>query len=120
MELESMQFQLRDNINEVMTLLAPSAHEKQLELSIFIHPQVPDNLTGDPTRFKQILINLLSNAIKFTEKGSIKVDVGYRLLDEERASILVSVTDTGVGIPMDKQDALFTPFGQADSSICSL
>ncbi len=117
MELESMQFQLRDNINEVMTLLAPSAHEKQLELSIFIHPQVPDNLTGDPTRFKQILINLLSNAIKFTEKGSIKVDVGYRLLDEERASILVSVTDTGVGIPMDKQDALFTPFGQADSSI---
>jgi|TARA_Y100000782_G_scaffold29956_1_gene33455 two-component system sensor histidine kinase BarA len=117
MELESMQFQLRDNINEVLTLLAPSAHEKQLELSIFIHPQVPDNLTGDPTRFKQILINLLSNAIKFTEKGSIKVDVGYRLLDEERASILVSVTDTGVGIPMDKQDALFTPFGQADSSI---
>ncbi|WP_404338750.1 two-component sensor histidine kinase BarA [Pseudoalteromonas mariniglutinosa] len=117
MELESIQFQLRDAINEVLTLLAPSAHEKQLELSIFIHPHVPDNLTGDPTRFKQVLINLLSNAIKFTEKGAIKVDVGYRLLDEERASILVSVTDTGVGIPMDKQDALFTPFGQADSSI---
>ncbi|KPW05739.1 Signal transduction histidine-protein kinase BarA [Pseudoalteromonas sp. P1-11] len=117
MELESIQFQLRDSVNEVMTLLAPSAHEKQLELSIYINPQVPDDLTGDPTRLKQVLINLLSNAIKFTEKGSIKVDISYRLLDEDRASILVSVTDTGVGIPMDKQDALFTAFGQADSSI---
>ena len=74
-------------------------------------------MTGDPTRFKQVLINLLSNAIKFTEQGSIKVDISYRLLDEESASVLVSVTDTGVGIPMDKQDSLFTPFGQADSSI---
>lgn len=117
MELESIQFQLRDNINEVLTLLAPSADEKQLELSIYINSQVPDNITGDPTRFKQVLINLISNAIKFTEKGAIKIDVGHRLLDEERTSILVSVTDTGVGIPMDKQDALFTPFGQADSSI---
>ncbi|GAA59615.1 two-component system, NarL family, sensor histidine kinase BarA [Pseudoalteromonas sp. BSi20652] len=117
MELESIQFQLRDSVNEVMTLLAPSAHDKQLELSIYINHQVPDDLTGDPTRFKQVLINLLSNAIKFTEKGSIKVDVSFRLLDDERASVLVSVTDTGVGIPMDKQDSLFTPFGQADSSI---
>ncbi|MGK0207724.1 MAG: two-component system sensor histidine kinase BarA, partial [Gammaproteobacteria bacterium] len=73
MELESIQFQLRDAVNEVMTLLAPSAHDKQLELSIYINQQVPDDLTGDPTRFKQVLINLLSNAIKFTEKGSIKV-----------------------------------------------
>jgi two-component system sensor histidine kinase BarA len=117
MELESIQFQLRDAVNEVMTLLAPSAHDKQLELSIYINPHVPDDLTGDPTRFKQVLINLLSNAIKFTEKGAIKVDISFRLLDEERASVLVSVTDTGVGIPMDKQDSLFTPFGQADSSI---
>ncbi|TVU76117.1 two-component sensor histidine kinase BarA [Pseudoalteromonas distincta] len=117
MELESIQFQLRDAVNEVMTLLAPSAHDKQLELSIYINQQVPDDLTGDPTRFKQVLINLLSNAIKFTEKGSIKVDISHRLLDDERTSLLVSVTDTGVGIPMDKQDSLFTPFGQADSSI---
>ena len=117
MELESIQFQLRDSVNEVMTLLAPSAHDKQLELSVYINPQVPDHLTGDPTRFKQVLINLLSNAIKFTEKGAIKVDISHRLLDEERTSVLVSVADTGVGIPADKQDALFTAFGQADSSI---
>jgi two-component system sensor histidine kinase BarA len=117
MELESIQFQLRDTVNEVMTLLAPSAHEKQLELSIFIDSKVPDELTGDPTRFKQVLINLLSNAVKFTEKGAIKVDIGFRLLKNEKASLLVSITDTGVGIPMDKQDALFTAFGQADSSI---
>ena len=79
MELESIQFQLRDSVNEVMTLLAPSAHDKQLELSIYINPQVPDHLTGDPTRFKQVLINLLSNAIKFTEKGAIKVDTVVNL-----------------------------------------
>lgn len=117
MELESIQFQLRDTINEVLTLLAPSADDKNLELSIYINSHVPDHLTGDPTRFKQVLINLISNAIKFTEKGAIKIDISHRLLDEERVSILVSVTDTGVGIPMDKQDTLFTPFGQADSSI---
>lgn len=117
MELESIQFQLRDSVNEVMTLLAPSAHEKNLDLSIFVSANVPDHLTGDPTRLKQVLINLLSNGIKFTEKGSIKVDISHRFLDEERTSILVSVEDTGVGISVDKQDALFTAFGQADSSI---
>ncbi|MBQ4846272.1 two-component sensor histidine kinase BarA [Pseudoalteromonas sp. MMG005] len=117
MDLENIQFQLRDAVNEVMTLLAPSAHDKQLELSISINRQVPDNLVGDPTRLKQILINLISNAIKFTEQGSVKVDISHRLLNETHASLLVSISDTGVGIAMDKQDALFTPFGQADSSI---
>ncbi|TMO77599.1 two-component sensor histidine kinase BarA [Pseudoalteromonas aurantia] len=117
MELENIQFQLRDAVNEVMTLLAPSAHDKQLELSISINRQVPDNLVGDPTRLKQVLINLISNAIKFTEQGSVKVDISHRLLNDTHASLLVSVSDTGVGIAMDKQDALFTPFAQADSSI---
>ncbi|MFC0118811.1 two-component sensor histidine kinase BarA [Pseudoalteromonas xiamenensis] len=117
MELENIQFQLRDVVNEVMTLLAPSAHEKQLELSVYINRKVPDNLIGDPTRFKQILINLINNAIKFTEKGSVKIDIGHRMLDDQRASLLVSVSDTGVGIAQEKQDTLFTPFGQADSSI---
>ncbi|MBQ4831922.1 two-component sensor histidine kinase BarA [Pseudoalteromonas sp. MMG010] len=117
MELESIQFQLRDTVNEVMTLLAPSAHDKKLELSLLIGPKVPDELTGDPTRFKQVLINLLSNAIKFTETGSVKLDINHMQLKDEKVSLLVSVTDTGVGIPMNKQDTLFTPFGQADSSI---
>lgn len=117
MELERIQFQIRDVVNEVMTLLAPSAHDKQLELSVYIDKRVPTNLLGDPTRFKQILINLINNAIKFTEKGSVKVDISHRLFDDNRASVLISVSDTGVGIPQDKQDTLFTPFGQADSSI---
>ncbi|MFC3031881.1 two-component sensor histidine kinase BarA [Pseudoalteromonas fenneropenaei] len=117
MELEHIQFQLRDVVNEVMTLLAPSAHDKQLELSIYVNRQVPDNLIGDPTRFKQVLINLINNAIKFTEKGAVRIDIGHRLLDEQRASLLISVSDTGVGIAQEKQDTLFTPFGQADSSI---
>ncbi|MEQ2353279.1 two-component sensor histidine kinase BarA [Pseudoalteromonas piscicida] len=117
MELENIQFELRDAVNEVMTLLAPSAHDKQLEFSISVNRQVPDNLIGDPTRFKQVLTNLISNAIKFTEKGSVKVDINHRLMDESQSSLLVSVSDTGVGIAQDKQDALFTPFAQADTSI---
>lgn len=117
MELESIHFELRDSVNEVLTLLAPSAYDKNLELSISIHSQVPDNLVGDPTRFKQVLINLISNAIKFTEEGSVKIDISHRVIKNTHVSLLVSVSDTGVGIAMDKQDALFTPFGQADSSI---
>ncbi len=117
MELESIQFELRDAVNEVLTLLAPSAHEKKLELSISISQQVPDQLMGDPTRFRQVLSNLVSNAIKFTEQGSVTIDISNRLLDDKRTSLLVSVKDTGVGIATDKQDTLFTPFGQADSSI---
>ncbi|MEO2266974.1 two-component sensor histidine kinase BarA [Pseudoalteromonas sp. YIC-656] len=117
MELENIQFQLRDAVNEVLTLLAPGAHEKHLELSIHVNPKVPEHLMGDPTRFKQILTNLVSNAIKFTEKGEVTIDISSRLLADERTSLLISVKDTGVGIAMDKQDALFTPFGQADSSI---
>ena len=117
MELESIHFQLREVISEVMTLLAPSAYEKKLELSISIHPHVPENLVGDPTRLKQVLINLISNAIKFTEKGAVKIDITHRVIKQTNASLLVSVSDTGVGIAAEKQDALFTPFGQADSSI---
>ena len=117
MELENIQFELRDAVNEVMTLLAPTAHDKQLEFSISVNPHVPDNLIGDPTRFKQVLTNLISNAIKFTEKGSVKVDINHRLIDETQSSLLVSISDTGVGIAQDKQDTLFTPFAQADTSI---
>ncbi|MCF2863405.1 two-component sensor histidine kinase BarA [Pseudoalteromonas sp. Cnat2-41] len=117
MELESIQFQIRDAVNEVLTLLAPGAHEKNLELSIHVNPNVPDHLVGDPTRFRQILTNLVSNAIKFTEHGEVNIDISSRLLNDERVSLLISVKDTGVGIAMDKQDTLFTPFGQADSSI---
>lgn len=117
MELEKIHFQLRDTVNEVLTLLAPSAHEKSLELSIYIQDKVPENLIGDPTRFKQILINLISNAIKFTESGSITIDIECRLFDIKHTSLLVAIKDTGHGISTDKQDSLFMAFGQADSSI---
>ncbi|ATC95584.1 two-component sensor histidine kinase BarA [Pseudoalteromonas tunicata] len=117
MELESIHFQLRDTVNEVLTLLAPSAHDKNLELSINIHDNVPDSLIGDPTRFKQILINLISNAIKFTESGHVLIDVDCRHYANQRTSIFVAINDSGIGISANKQDALFSAFGQADSSI---
>ena len=117
MELENIHFQLRDTINEVLTLLAPSAHDKNLELSINIAEQVPDNLVGDPTRFKQVMINLISNAIKFTESGHVLIDIDCRQLAVNQVSVFVAINDSGIGISADKQDALFSAFGQADSSI---
>ncbi len=117
MELEKIHFQLRDTVNEVLTLLAPSAHEKKLELSVNISPNVIDDLIGDPTRLKQILINLISNAIKFTDNGSVTIDITGRRGSNNKLSLLVSVKDTGIGIDSSKQDSLFMAFGQADSSI---
>ena len=117
MELEHIHFQLRDTINEVLTLLAPNAHEKQIELSLYVSENISDHVIGDPTRFKQILINLISNAVKFTEKGSVTIDVTGRIMANGKQALLLSIKDTGIGIDSNKQDSLFLAFGQADSSI---
>ena len=117
MELEHIHFQLRDTINEALTLLAPNAHDKKIELSLYIAKDISDHVIGDPTRFKQILINLISNAIKFTENGSVTIDVTGRMLSDYKQTLLISVKDTGIGIDANKQDSLFLAFGQADSSI---
>lgn len=117
MELEHIHFQLRDTINEALTLLAPNAHEKHIELSLYVADGISDHVIGDPTRFKQILINLISNAIKFTDNGSVTIDVTGRMLSDHKQALLISVKDTGIGIDSNKQDSLFLAFGQADSSI---
>lgn len=117
MDLEHIHFQVRDTINEVLTLLAPNAHEKQLELSLYVSDSVANHVIGDPTRFKQILINLVSNAIKFTERGSVTIDVTGREIDDTKQVLMIAIKDTGIGIDSSKQDSLFLAFGQADSSI---
>ena|GEM_PF-778634 len=116
LELESIGFDLRDTIGDTVQTLAVRAAEKGLELACHISPGVPNALTGDPGRLRQILINLADNAIKFTEDGEVVVDVKVNSEDEEKVTLQVSVSDTGIGIPKKQQDLIFESFSQVDSS----
>ena len=116
LEPEIAPFNIYQCFEEPVTLLAPSAHEKGLELILMIYSDVPNHMLGDETRIRQILMNLLSNAIKFTHIGEIVVRV---MLEEETDVACVlsfSVTDTGIGIDIKSQVHLFDSFKQADSS----
>ncbi|MBK9305965.1 MAG: response regulator [Nitrospira sp.] len=116
LELETINFDLSEVLDKAIDMLAMRAHEKSLELTSHLSPDVPCHLIGDPTRLTQILINLISNALKFTENGTVEVRVTP---DPDRptvGAILVSVSDTGIGIPPDKLDSIFDSFTQAHIS----
>ncbi|TRX75579.1 response regulator [Pseudomonas mangiferae] len=116
--LESIPFNLRDLIQETLTILAPAAHDKQLELVSLIYRDTPLQLVGDPLRLKQVLTNLVSNAIKFTREGTIAVRA---MLEDEsndgRAALRISVQDSGIGLSDEDLRALFQAFSQADNSL---
>ena len=116
LELEMLDFDLRTTLEDFGDGLAIHAHKKGLEFNCLIHPEVPSLLRGDPGRVRQVLMNLAGNAVKFTEKGEIVVVAELVSEDEERATIRFSVRDTGIGISKDQQEALFSPFVQADGS----
>ncbi len=116
LDLELIEFDLLDNVGDTLRALSVGAHEKRLELSYHVLPDVPETLIGDPGRLRQILVNLVGNAIKFTEQGEIVVRVEKESGTEDNACLRFSVTDTGVGIPTDKQQLILEPFIQADSS----
>ena len=115
--LESIPFPLRATLDEMLVLLAPSAHEKGLEITVCLQNSVPDNVIGDPLRLQQILINLIGNAIKFTEQGHIDLRVELQHLSATQAELEIQVHDTGIGIPDIQQPQLFQAFRQADASI---
>ncbi|MFL5338812.1 MAG: response regulator, partial [Gemmataceae bacterium] len=117
LEIDQIEFGLRDTLGDVLSTLAPRAYQKGLELAGTVAHDVPDNLIGDPGRLRQIIVNLIGNAVKFTEKGEVVLDV--RLAEgngEGGVNLLFGVRDTGIGIPKEKQEAIFAPFTQADSS----
>jgi PAS domain S-box-containing protein len=141
LELEEIAFPLRDRLGHTLDTLAIRAEQKGLELACRIHPDVPDNLIGDPGRLRQIIVNLVGNAIKFTERGEVVVEVSNEPDQESeqsikrhdgsqaalpraaeaagrRASIGLHfvVRDTGIGIPAHQQELIFQAFAQADSS----
>jgi two-component system sensor histidine kinase/response regulator len=116
LSLDRAPFNLRDTVEDAVKLLASRAHEKGLELACHIPPDVPEALVGDPGRLRQIVINLVGNAIKFTERGEVIVDVALDRIEEDDAALRFTVTDTGIGVPRDKQWQIFGAFVQADTS----
>ncbi|MEH2284545.1 MAG: response regulator [Nostoc sp.] len=116
MALETLDFDLSTCVEEVLELLAPSAHHKGLEIAGLIYPNVPTHLQGDAGRLRQILMNLISNAIKFTSNGEVVLRAELRSLSLTSASIYFAITDTGLGITPEDQCKLFRPFTQVDAS----
>ncbi|MEI6104790.1 MAG: ATP-binding protein [Methanothrix sp.] len=116
LELETLNFDLGTMLKNTADLLAPGAKEKGLDLVCQVEPNVPSFLRGDSRRLRQILVNLGSNAVKFTEKGEIAIRASLESEDERTATIRFSVRDTGMGIPANLQDILFSPFTQLDGS----
>jgi signal transduction histidine kinase/DNA-binding response OmpR family regulator len=114
--LESMAFNLRDSLGTTLKTLALRAHQKGLELAYRVQPEVPEAVVGDPGRLRQILVNLVGNAIKFTEQGEVVVYVETEAQTAATICLHVAVTDTGVGIPADKQHVILEPFTQIDGS----
>ncbi|MEN5090048.1 response regulator [Pseudomonas protegens] len=115
--LDSIPFNLRDLLQDTLTILAPAAHAKQLELVSLVYRDTPLSLVGDPLRLKQILTNLVSNAIKFTREGTI---VARAMLEEEHedsVQLRISIQDTGIGLSNQDVRALFQAFSQADNSL---
>jgi len=116
LELSCTGFSLRECVKAAATTLAVNAEQKGLRLSADVAGDVPDQITGDPLRLRQVMLNLLNNAIKFTTSGSIALRA---TLDDQRSdnvTLHFSVADTGIGIPADKLDLIFEAFRQADSS----
>lgn len=120
LSLEVIQFNLRLTVEGVIDTLAPQASAKGLELACYVSPDVPSMLEGDPGKLRQILLNFGSNAVKFTHKGEVVIRVELEEEREDRATIMFSVTDTGIGIPRDKRGVIFDAFVQGDGSTTRL
>jgi two-component system sensor histidine kinase/response regulator len=116
LEFEHIDFNLYNIIEDAIQLLALKAHEKGLEIIYQISPEVPSMLQGDPMRLRQIIANMVNNSIKFTDNGEVSVSI--ELVSESIESVLLAfkIRDTGIGIPVDRQDRLFKSFSQVDSS----
>lgn len=118
MEIEEVEFCPHTLLSQSVRAAALRAHQKGLELILDVDSSIPRRLLGDPGRLRQIVLNLISNAIKFTEQGEIVVSASLQSLPNEthKVALCLSVRDTGIGIPADKQQAIFESFSQADTS----
>jgi PAS domain S-box-containing protein len=116
LNIESVDFSLRNTLGEVTSALRVRAQQKGLKFACHIPLDLPDALIGDPSRLRQIVINLVGNALKFTGKGEVSVQAEIESRIADQAVFHFSVADTGIGIPLDKQKLIFEAFTQSDSS----
>ena len=116
MELEEADFNFRQCIEDMMDLLSKDAGRKKLDLLYEIDPKIPEYLNGDSIRLRQILINLVNNALKFTAQGEVVLRAELKNLSEDEVSLYLEVSDTGIGIPKERQSLLFRAFSQVDAS----
>ncbi|WP_430885309.1 response regulator [Fusibacter sp. JL216-2] len=115
--LESIPFNLRATIDNIVSMFSNQAKDKEIEIYPIIQSDFPDMVIGDPTRIRQIIVNLVSNAVKFTHEGEVTIYVGSEVKENDKlVDVTVSVKDTGIGIEPDKIPILFEPFTQADAS----
>jgi PAS domain S-box-containing protein len=114
--LDCRLFDLRESLGDTMKSLAVRAHAKRLELAYHIHPEVPTLVHGDANRMRQVVVNLVGNAVKFTDHGEVLLDVNCESQSDEEVLLHFAVSDTGIGIPSHKLDAIFGAFEQADNS----
>ncbi|MFP5383319.1 MAG: response regulator [Gammaproteobacteria bacterium] len=115
--LDNSPANLRDVVDEVLTLMAPLAAEKKLEIVALIYRDCPRHVITDPVRLRQVLTNLTNNAIKFTERGMIVVRVMLEGEERDHVTVRFAVTDTGIGLAAEQQSRLFKSFTQVDSSL---
>jgi two-component system sensor histidine kinase/response regulator len=116
MDLDPVRFDVRDHLEEAVKSLALRAHAKGLELTLEVESNVPDYVVGDPLRLRQVVINLVGNAVKFTASGEVAVTARLESAHDGHVELSFAIQDTGIGIPKEKQSAIFEPFSQADGS----
>jgi CheY-like chemotaxis protein/HPt (histidine-containing phosphotransfer) domain-containing protein len=116
LDIESLELDVRSNVDDVGSIMAFQAAAKGLELIVNVRPEVPERVMGDPQRIRQCLLNLVGNAIKFTQGGEVVIEVCALGTQNGKTLVHFEVRDTGIGIPKETLDKLFQPFTQADSS----
>jgi PAS domain S-box-containing protein len=114
--LDPVEFSLRDCVGHAMKTLSVRAHEKDLELACSVPPELEDVIVGDSVRLQQVVLNLVGNAIKFTEQGEVVLSIRLEASETDSMTLHFAITDTGIGIPAEKQKIIFDPFTQADTS----
>jgi len=116
LNLETVNFSLRESLAQTLKAFTLRAQQKGLELNLRVDPQVVDLVAGDPVRLRQIIVNLVGNAIKFTSSGGVTLSVQPESQDGDQAMVRFTVRDSGIGIPLERHKEIFAAFTQADSS----
>jgi signal transduction histidine kinase len=116
LQLETVQFSLRESLAQTIKTLTLRAQQKGLYLNLHVDPQLVDQVSGDPVRLRQVIVNLVGNAVKFTNSGGVTLLVQSESQDGEHMTVWFTVKDTGIGIAPERQEAIFASFTQADNS----